>query len=143
MGLFASTAHVKVATLLPKFAVTIVPIIFDADLLLLPALGGDTAASTCAVPLLLFRAVWTAGCTDCLPCEALSINTWLHSGPGLAGVSCSLLPEVLIIYHPTWPLVALAGLCNDCLVGHQFWHSCRLLGRQYCSINGEALNPCG
>ena len=145
------------ATLLPILAVTVVPIVFDADFLLLPALGGGAAACTCANPLLLSWAVWTAGgsviealtsfapilANDCLPCEALCINTWLHSGPRLVRVSCSLLPKVLVIHHPTWPLVALAGLCNDCLVGHQLWHSRRVLGRQYCHIDGETLNPCG
>ena len=74
--------------------------------------------------------------TDYLPCKALSINTWIHPGPGLVGVSCSLLLKILIKHHPTWPSVALASLCNDCLVGHQFWHSHWVRGR-CCHIDGK------
>ena len=45
--LHARTAHVKVATLLPKLAVTAELIVFDADLLFLPALGQHSVAAGC------------------------------------------------------------------------------------------------
>jgi len=157
MRLFAGTAHMKEATVLSKLAVLVELVVFNADLLLLPALVRSSAASPYAVPVLFPWAVRAAGCsvvealtprapifrTDRLPRKALCIYTRIYPSPGLLGVFCSLLTKVLVINHPAWPPVALAGFCYYCLVGHQFWNSCWILGRQCCSINGKALHPCG
>ena len=104
--LLARIAHMKVATLLPKLAVTAELIVFDADLLFLPALGQHSVAAGCVPPLFLPVAVWAAGgsvikalasCAPvlragCLPGEALHIYTWVHPGPGLVGVIYPLPP---------------------------------------------------
>ena len=62
VGLFASTAHMQIAALLPELAITVELIVFDADLLLMPALCGGAAASASVGPLLLSWAVRAAGC---------------------------------------------------------------------------------
>ena len=130
--LHARTAHVKVATLLPKLAVTAELIVFDADLLFLPALGRHSVAAGSDPPLFLPGAVWAAGgsvikaltscapvlSADCLPSEALGIYTWVHPGPGLVGVTRCPLPEILVVHYPARPPVALTGLCYYGLVGH-------------------------
>lgn len=77
--------------------------------------------------------------TDCLLCKALCIYTWIQVWCGF----CSLFMKILVVYHPAWPPVVLAGLCYDCLVGHQFWHSHWVLGGQCCSTDGKALCPYG
>ena len=131
MRLLACAAHMKVAAVLPKLAVTAELIVFDADLLFLLALGQRTGAASCVPPLFLPGAVWAGGgsvikvltscapilSTDCLPSEALRIYAWVHPGPGpgLVGVTRCLLPKVLVIYYPP---VALTGLCYYGLVGH-------------------------
>ena len=61
MRLLACAAHVKVAAVLPKLAVTAELIVFDADLLFLPALGQHTGAAGCVPPLFLPGPVWAAG----------------------------------------------------------------------------------
>ena len=91
MGLSARTAYVEVPAFFPKLAVPI-ELVFEANLLLLPALGGGgIATSPHAAPLLLFRAVGAIesgvvqALTSCAPifgadCLA-SINAWVHPGP--------------------------------------------------------------
>ena len=124
--------HALVATLLPKLAVTAELIVFDADLLFLPALGQHSVAAGCVPPLFLPGAVWSAGgsvikelascapvlSADCLPSEALRIYSWVHPGQGLVGVTRCLLPEILVIHYQARPPVALTGLHYYGLIGH-------------------------
>ena len=94
MGLSARTAYVEVPAFFPKLAFPIELAVFEANLLLLPVLGGgEIATSPCAAPLL--GAVGAIGSgvvqaltpcapilgADCLASKALSINAWVHPGP--------------------------------------------------------------
>ena len=96
MGLSARTAYVEVPAFFPKLAVPIELVVYEANLLLLPALGGkEIATPPCEAPLLLFRAVGAirsgvvqalTSCApilgaDCLARKALSINAWVHPDP--------------------------------------------------------------
>ena len=67
-----------------------------------------------------------------LPSEALRIQAGLCLRPGLIWISNCLLPEILVVYHPGWPLVLLAHASNKGLVAHQVCQSPWLMGCQHC-----------
>ena len=127
--LLACTAHVKVVAVLPKLAVTAELIVFDADLLFLPALGQRTTAAVCVPPLFLPGAVWAAGgcvikaLTSCAPIQSISVliacpvkymlgSTLAQDHWGLPAASCQNF------WSYTTQLGHLTGLCYYGVVGH-------------------------
>ena len=150
-------AHMCKAAVFAEAAITLVTIVFQAGLVASAASGRGWLGVGHCVPWplsWLVRAVCRRVVQALalgapifarlfLACEALGVQARLRSCPLLVWVASCLLPEVLVIHHPGWPLVFPAHPGNQRLVSHQVWHSCWLVGCQHSYVQRKTLAPGG